>query len=122
MSPYGSYNLNSLSPTEVEPPLLKFSKATLWVFLPHLAIIPAQPLSQHNLHAVIEEESDDDEGQINGHSLQADGFESEDDLELAAHLDSDSDGLDEHITRGLAVEDLITEDFECEFAESGVYH
>ena len=26
MSPYGSYNLNSLSPTEVEPPLLKFSK------------------------------------------------------------------------------------------------
>ena len=26
-------------------------------------------------------------------SLQADGFESEDDLELAAHLDSDSDGL-----------------------------
>ena len=76
----------------------------------------------NNLHAVIEEEFDDDEGQINGHSLQADGFKSEDDLELVAHLDSDSDGLDEHITRGLAVEDLITEDFECEFAESGVYH
>ena len=55
-------------------------------------------------------------------SLQADGFESEDDLELAAHLDSDSDGLDEHITRGLAVEDLITGNFEHKFAELGVYH